>query len=980
MKQKFLRLLPVLLALVAAGTARAQVSYSEDFNAGTLGGWTSGGGAYGYHTTDLPCSGSGSARANLYGSFSSTWTLSSPLVGTTLGGVIILSFDYKVTDYFAGTAATPNPWGSVNVQYASSSTGPWTTVATIDATNHTPSSTCATKSYTFLPPSAGSLYVRFDAVLDPTLFPDFYLYFDNISIAEGSATPCTGPPSGGTASSSEDSVCTAQSFTLDNTGFTLAPGISMQWQKDVAGIWTDIPGATGKFYSATQSATTSYRMRVICTAGPDTSYSVPVTVIQNPYTECYCGPAVGTQLHNLSFGYPYVDNLITNVAISGTTLNSTAASPPLSGTYIGYTETLAPPANHTGDLGQGILHTITATVLPSAETIIAWFDYDQDGIFASSEAVSLTKPSSSATTATASFIVPATASLGTTRMRLRAAQYSFAFSTTDACTLFMYDVSETEDRLVNVAVFPPCSGTPDGGTAIPSIAAACPAEIITIVDTGYTVGVSGITYQWQRRNPSGTGTWTNILSATTPTLNITQTTATDYRLVVTCGTGAGATFDNSNEVTVTMNPSTLCYCSPLTGTSLHSYPYGNMIDSVSIATTTLNNVNVGTPPDGYTRYATPPISNTAILAQNSAYKLYLSVDPTAYSPGGVGAWIDYDQNGSFDPSEFIKASLGTTGYTFIVPITSTLGTTGMRIRCGQYSTIVDSFDACTDLFYGETEDYTVTIEGPKCPAPSAPVVSVTMAGAALSWGSVVPATSYEYAVTDLATPPAAGTPTTALSATVTGLTAGASYYAHVRARCGATDSSIWVSTPFTVAFPCPAPASLTTSEIGAYTVKLTWPAAGPGVTSYQYGAATAPTPPALGLGSTPGLSGTVGGLTLWGSTYYGFVRSVCDGIVSTWTENSFTKEAAGLDDPSAAALVSFTAAPNPATDLLTVILDGARFDGAELRLSDMAGRTVRTLAPDAAIVTMPVADLPAGVYLLRYSDSKQAHVIRVVKQ
>jgi len=89
---------------------------------------------------------------------------------------------------------------------------------------------------------------------------------------------------------------------------------------------------------------------------------------------------------------------------------------------------------------------------------------------------------------------------------------------------------------------------------------------------------------------------------------------------------------------------------------------------------------------------------------------------------------------------------------------------------------------------------------PSCLAPgglaAAPVAATT---ATVSWNAVTPtpSTGYEYAISSTNTPPSgAGTPTTATSASFTGLNALSTYYVFVRSDCGSGFSS-WSSVSFT---------------------------------------------------------------------------------------------------------------------------------------------------------------------------------------
>jgi hypothetical protein len=75
------------------------------------------------------------------------------------------------------------------------------------------------------------------------------------------------------------------------------------------------------------------------------------------------------------------------------------------------------------------------------------------------------------------------------------------------------------------------------------------------------------------------------------------------------------------------------------------------------------------------------------------------------------------------------------------------------------------------------------------------VTNVTPMTADLSWTSPSPAPSngFQWAVTTSATPPGSGTAESGTTVTATGLTAGTTYYAHVRSNCGGAGFSGWAT-------------------------------------------------------------------------------------------------------------------------------------------------------------------------------------------
>jgi hypothetical protein len=87
-----------------------------------------------------------------------------------------------------------------------------------------------------------------------------------------------------------------------------------------------------------------------------------------------------------------------------------------------------------------------------------------------------------------------------------------------------------------------------------------------------------------------------------------------------------------------------------------------------------------------------------------------------------------------------------------------------------------------------------------CTAPATlTITDVKDISAMVAWPAVTGAMEYEGAVTTSATPPASGKATTGTSATITGLTAKTSYYAHVRTKCNATTYSAWTTKAFSTA-------------------------------------------------------------------------------------------------------------------------------------------------------------------------------------
>jgi GEVED domain/Secretion system C-terminal sorting domain/HYR domain/PKD domain len=238
---------------------------------------------------------------------------------------------------------------------------------------------------------------------------------------------------------------------------------------------------------------------------------------------------------------------------------------------------------------------------------------------------------------------------------------------------------------------------------------------ITLTATG------GVSYTW---SPT-----TNLTPSVGSPVVASPTATTTY--VVTGTDAVGCTNTASATVTVgvglsvnaTATPSAICsgdtsvlsgvatflsasYCQPTT-----SCTFPDIITNVTFSTINRTSVCDGAATGGYTSYATP----NPVLTAGTSYALSVS---TGGDTEGAAVWIDYNQDGIFSPSEqLLNGYLGTNPATYtnpaaLIPLTAINGTTRMRVRC-TYATNPNTLldPACTNVTFGETEDYTVTIVG-----------------------------------------------------------------------------------------------------------------------------------------------------------------------------------------------------------------------------------------------------------------------------
>jgi hypothetical protein len=136
---------------------------------------------------------------------------------------------------------------------------------------------------------------------------------------------------------------------------------------------------------------------------------------------------------------------------------------------------------------------------------------------------------------------------------------------------------------------------------------------------------------------------------------------------------------------------------------------GSAIDSVAIAGTGLVTSATGCSANNYTLY--PAAGNTcAQLTNGQTYNLHTRFDDNVIA----SVWIDYDQSGSFDTTEWVQIATSTRADSdyvtaLSVPVNAKNGLTLMRIRSRAAGNINGNANGCTNFGSGETEDYFIGI-------------------------------------------------------------------------------------------------------------------------------------------------------------------------------------------------------------------------------------------------------------------------------
>ncbi len=630
-------------------------------------------------------------------------------------------------------------------------------------------------------------YSKDGSELDPCTTTSSYSETEDYLISLPELEPCTGTPTAGTAADSF-SVCAGNPVTLSVTDATApAGGLIRIWQSSPAGenTWTDIPDAISTNFTLDEgiSENTDFRYIVTCSATSETDTSAVISVTLNPATECYCTPTYST---GCSAG-----DRISNVSLSGTTINLNNDSECSENAYGDYTSLDAP------NLAPGTQYTINISTdygSPTSEDVRAWIDYNANGLFEDSEEIAFTNGDGMGEgTYSEDFIVPDETAAGDYRMRVRLV---YTGDNIDPCGSETY--GETEDYTVSIIQLDECTGTPTAGTIEASEFSVCANDAFALTVTGSSEPAEGLERTWQS-SPAGEDTWTDIENSISPNFTLEEgiSVPTDFRYMLTCTSSSETSY--SDIISVTLNPATECYCIPTNNSDYYQI--------TNVATdNALVDINVDSQgsENGYSDYTD---TDTIIAYPGQEIDLFIS-GSSEY--GDVAVWIDWNLNGNFDDegeNVFTTTSSPYTG-SFVVPDTLTpTMSTRVRVRFISYGDLLP----CGDSGSGESEDYMIKIvEAPSCLPPSDIAISnLTSSSTDVSWLPGGSETAWEVVYGEngfnLANNEGtsvnvdSGSPNTSIS----GLAPNTTYDIYVRAVCSPTDNSYFYG-PLTFTTECEA--------------------------------------------------------------------------------------------------------------------------------------------------------------------------------
>jgi hypothetical protein len=374
----------------------------------------------------------------------------------------------------------------------------------------------------------------------------------------------------------------------------------------------------------------------------------------------------------------------------------------------------------------------------------------------------------------------------------------------------------------------------------------------------------------------------------------------------------------------------------------------------------------------FSGWATVPFTTAA--ANPCAAPANLTITPTGVSTAN----ISWNAVGGSQGYQYVVSQNGQNPTTAGTPVSGTSASTSGLTAGASYYLYVRN--VCTPgSSWSDWSRNTFTM--PTCDEPVNIIkTNVTDESADIMWAMMPNAAYYEYQIDQVTTPPTGGSgfnSTTSIMTHVSGLNDMTTYYIHIRSRCFSDDSSAWALDSFYTQMGCPAPQLVvanpnTSSPSGSWNDVV-------GALAYEYAVKSSATPPAFGDEvrdtKTPILS-----LPFDNKDYYLHVRAKCNSMFSfsSWSTAPLRLITSGVASVKEDGF-SVIAYPNPMTDKLSLNVKGNISADASFTLTDMQGRVVRTVHVTGATTETNIADLPSGIYLLKYTDGEHMETLKLHK-
>jgi hypothetical protein len=351
------------------------------------------------------------------------------------------------------------------------------------------------------------------------------------------------------------------------------------------------------------------------------------------------------------------------------------------------------------NLDKGATYTINITNANCCGLRSVWIDFNDNGVFNSSNEWVVQNQYTTSTTGAHSFTIPSNAPLGQHRMRVLH-NYNYTYYTADnPCAngypVYMY--GQVEDYTINVVTptLPACAllNYPTNNQSI------CPTDVSFSwsIDTSGGTPTSYKLYFGTDYPPTNINNGNNIgnVFTYTPTGLSANTTYYWYTLPV------NSVGSPSNCTIYSFTTDAPCYCTSI------AYSFGvHDISNVSIGTLN-NSFTSGNYYENHTTITAPQ------LEQAQSYTL--SITNSNYAQNRT-VWIDYDNDGTFATNEQVVSNYysyaQTSTHTVTIPATATPGIHRMRVVSNYNYWVNASDNSCPNGYpyaYGQVEDYNIEV-------------------------------------------------------------------------------------------------------------------------------------------------------------------------------------------------------------------------------------------------------------------------------
>ena len=500
-------------------------------------------------------------------------------------------------------------------------------------------------------------------------------------------SPGLGTPSGcGTPSGLIAASITTSSATLGWSAVSGATSYNVQYKTTAASTWTTVSASGTTYALSGLTASTGYQFQVqaVCASG-SSAYSAAAS---------FTTLSAGGVTYCVSKGNSIADEWIDLVQLGS--INRA------SGADAGYYDGTALSTSVAQGSSQTITYSTGYTGTAYTEFWNVWIDYNKNGVFTDAgEQVVTSRSNATAANLATTFTIPATATLGATRMRV-SMKYN---ATATSCETFSY--GEVEDYTVNI--------TAGGGTTCGTPTGLAVGSITASGATATWTAVSGAaSYNVQYKTTAAT-TWTTVSASGTTYALSGLTASTGYQVQVqsVCSGSSSAYSAAVSFTTLASGGGTPTYCVSK-GTS-QSYEW---IDLVQIGS-----INRASGKDaGY--YNGTALSTSVVAGSSQTIFFSAAFTSTAYTEY-FDIYADWNNDGDFtDAGETLVSAAGSTSAatrsaSFTVPAGTTNG--GHRIRVVMSD--ASATTSCGTYSFGETEDYTLTVTGGLRLAATAPTLA-----------------------------------------------------------------------------------------------------------------------------------------------------------------------------------------------------------------------------------------------------------------